>query len=341
MAMDELPDAPDPANDAPQVFSQKGASMVLAIKNLIPQMNGEIASLNTLFAGGAYSFLYSFDTGTTNADPGNGRLRLGSTPQNAATVLRIDLLDSAGSSIGSLFDAIGAGTSVLKGAIKIVKAQDPTKWLLFDVMAVAAASGYRNFTLVPRGGSAASPFANNDPVMIYLDRAGDRGNGSLALQYLDGMTISSAALNIDYLNIFTSEFDKYIIELTGITGSTSDALHLRGAVAGVVTTASGYYGPSVDGASMTSATQFAFGNVSTSVAFGSNYTLELRNINSSSGQKGFGVRGAGSTISSSVIREGFCGVNGVFSGFRLATATGGVTITSGSIAIYGVRKTNL
>ena len=42
MAIDLLPDAPDPANDTPQAFSQKAAAMVLAQKAMVPQINAEI-----------------------------------------------------------------------------------------------------------------------------------------------------------------------------------------------------------------------------------------------------------------------------------------------------------
>lgn len=44
----ELPAAPDPATDTPQAFSEKAASMVLAQKNMPPQLNTFAAQANAL-----------------------------------------------------------------------------------------------------------------------------------------------------------------------------------------------------------------------------------------------------------------------------------------------------
>jgi hypothetical protein len=147
---------------------------------LLPQFGSDLnvlaASIGALAAGGAYAFPYIFDSATTDVDPGPGKLRLSSATQNAATVMRIDVLNQAGVSLAGMFDALQAASSSIKGAARIVKQSDPSKWLLFDFSAISAGSGYRNMSLAFRAGSDASPFANGDPLMVFLQPAGEKGS---------------------------------------------------------------------------------------------------------------------------------------------------------------------
>ncbi len=174
MAIDELPAAPDPATDQPQVFNQKAAAMVLALKAMIPQLNAALGQFNASLAGGAYALAYLFDATTADADPGPGRLRLSSATQNAATVLRLDV-SAGGVDVSGILDAFDASTSTVKGSVRLVKVGDPSKWLTFDVTARAAPAGYRNFSVANTGGSAASPFVAGDGVLVFFQRNGDKG----------------------------------------------------------------------------------------------------------------------------------------------------------------------
>lgn len=174
--IDELPPAPDPATDSPAEFSAKAAASVLAQRALPGQINAAIAAFSALSAGGAYAFAYVFDSATADADPGPGKLRLSSATQNAATVMRLDVLSQAGVSLAGMFDALQAASSSIKGAARIVKQSDPSKWLLFDFSAISAGSGYRNMSLAYRAGSDASPFANGEALMVFLQPAGEKGS---------------------------------------------------------------------------------------------------------------------------------------------------------------------
>ncbi|WP_336802512.1 hypothetical protein [Kaistia sp. MMO-174] len=126
-------------------------------------------------AGGAISIPYVFSTTTTDADPGNGNLRLGSATQNTATVIRTDLLASDGTDWSAVLGTLAASTSTIKGQIRLFKTLDPTKWLLFNVTAVASPTGYKNITVAIVGSSAASPFANGDAISLSFTRSGDQG----------------------------------------------------------------------------------------------------------------------------------------------------------------------
>jgi hypothetical protein len=131
--------------------------------------------------GGAISIGYTFSTTTTDADPGSGALRLSSGTQNTTTVIRADLLDTAATDWTTVLDTFDDSTNTVKGIIRIVKTSDASKWLTFNVTALASPTGYRNITVTNTGSSAASPFANNDAVTLTFDRAGDvgaTGNGN-------------------------------------------------------------------------------------------------------------------------------------------------------------------
>jgi len=216
--IDELPEGPDPAIDPPGQFSQKAAASVLAQKRAFQQFNAEVATLNALFAGGAYSFMYTFDSVASNADPGSGRLRMNSGTQSSANNIYIDPVTVGGANIDDLLGAIGANMSQLKGAIRIVKASDPSRWALYDINAVVASSGYRSLGVTWRAGSSGSPFVNNDAVMVFLDRTGDRALDQSAYVLLaPAVVVSSAVANVEFSGIFSSLYDKIVIELIGLS----------------------------------------------------------------------------------------------------------------------------
>jgi len=143
------------------------------------QVNESTAALNAFAAGGAYALTFGFDTATADSDPGAGRLRLSSVTQNTAMVMRLDVM-SGGVDVSAILDTFDASTGQTKGSIRLTKAADPSKFLLFNVTARAALSGYRNLSVVCVGGSSANPFANSDTLLLHFQRAGDQGaSGSL------------------------------------------------------------------------------------------------------------------------------------------------------------------
>jgi len=304
------------------------------------EVNASLGSFNAALAGGAYALPYVFDTATTDADPGVGRLRLSSASQNTSTAMRLDVT-AGGQDCTALIDTMDGSTSVIKGSIRLVKQGDLSKWMTFDVTARAAPSGYRNLTVTCTGSSSASPFANGDALMLFFQRNGDRGqpgaNGMLALA---SATIASPVATIDFLNIFTADYDKYTIEIQGLrTTSGGAALRMSMAVAGAVATA-GHSGPVAHNGNLaTFDSFFTVAAISSGSAQAVTLTLELRNANSST-PKSLGVRGVG--LSSdyatpvALIAEGaFTGTSAV-SGFRLIVTAG--TFAAGTIRVFGHRN---
>jgi hypothetical protein len=118
---------------------------------------------------------YFFSTTTTDADPGAGRMRLSNATQNAATVIRADLLDRLANDWTSALDTFDDSTSAVKGFIRLISESVSTRWLIFSVSAVAAPSGYRNITVTNISSSAASPFSDGEAIRLQFDRTGDAG----------------------------------------------------------------------------------------------------------------------------------------------------------------------
>ncbi|SMF83192.1 hypothetical protein SAMN02982917_5485 [Azospirillum oryzae] len=126
-------------------------------------------------AGGAVpSVRLAWDTGTADADPGNGKVRLNSATVTAATALYVDNLDAAGASITTVLDRWTASTNTTKGTLRIAHRTDATKWLEFQVTGtVVDGTGYRKITVT--GGTGPGGFGADDPVAVGFVRAGDVG----------------------------------------------------------------------------------------------------------------------------------------------------------------------
>lgn len=130
-------------------------------------------------AGGAITIDYLFSTTTTDADPGNGNLRLSSGTQNISTVIRADLLDVNSIDFTTALDFMDDSTTTLsRGQIRLYKTTDKTKFIDFNLTAVATPSGYRNLTVSVLASSTTNPFANGDPVTLAFSRTGDAGGGA-------------------------------------------------------------------------------------------------------------------------------------------------------------------
>jgi hypothetical protein len=127
------------------------------------------------------SVRYTFDaTSAADSDRGPGKLRLNITsPQAAATVIRVDLLDRAGQDASNLLAKLGTGTSAVKYQASLQKDGDPSYFIDFEITAVASPSGYRNISatvIAASGQNAGSPFVNGDAVILACTRVGDKGD---------------------------------------------------------------------------------------------------------------------------------------------------------------------
>lgn len=125
--------------------------------------------------GGAETFNLAFDTTTTNADPGAGKMRFNNATQNLTTAAYISKTDSASVDISAALATFDASTSTVKGYLRVVEKTDSTKWVLFSISARIDHTNYTELTLTEISSSTASPFANTDSLLIAFDRTGDKG----------------------------------------------------------------------------------------------------------------------------------------------------------------------
>jgi len=129
----------------------------------------------TGLAGGAITIGYAFSTTTTNADPGNGNLRLNAGTQNTATAIYADLLDGNGIDWTTVLDSLDDSTSTEKGQIRLLSRTDDSKWILFTISAVVSHTGYRELTVAVVASSTTNPFNNADAVLVAFTRTGNAG----------------------------------------------------------------------------------------------------------------------------------------------------------------------
>jgi hypothetical protein len=186
-------------------FDDAMARLMVFLPSFINDTNATGALISLIAAGTATALAYTFDATTADADPGPGFFRLSASPQNTSTTLRLDLLGADGSSYGSLIDTFALSTSAVKGQLRLVKAADPSKWLVFNVTAVASPTGYKNVNISNTASSAASPFVAGDSVLMLFTRTGDLGGPGTILRRTLSIT-SSATPTPD-----ASNTDLYII----------------------------------------------------------------------------------------------------------------------------------
>ncbi len=170
------PPLPEPVRTMSQTdFDAAWAARLAWERTHTTEMQAFNASLTTLAAGG-FAIPYLIDlSGTTDVDPGNGKIRFDNATQNIVTTLRVDLIDSSGNTRTPTLDTFDDSTNTIKGQIMLESETSPSKFLLFNVTSLAAPSGYRNVTVAPVDFSATNPFTNGEAVVLKFTRAGDAG----------------------------------------------------------------------------------------------------------------------------------------------------------------------
>lgn len=201
MPVSNLPSPPS-RSDSASAFVTKADAWVAALPTLVTQVNQTAAQMNEVAAGGAYAIPFIFDsTSTADSDPGTGKIRFNQfSNQSTTTALYVDLTSSAGSDVSLLLNAMGSSTSAIKGAIRLVKLGDQTRWMVLNVTAVATPTGYRGVTVSVVQASHTNPFVDGDGLVMYFQRSGDVGPaGSQQWRVAPAIT-TSATLGLDTAN---------------------------------------------------------------------------------------------------------------------------------------------
>lgn len=165
-----------PSTNDPSTFATRADAVVAWLQTFVAEMNTYQSNLTTIAAGSPVSLSYRFSTTTTDSDPGSGYLRLSNASQSSATVMRVSNTDAGAVDVATLLGTFDDSTSTVKGFIRLINMNDPTKWLIFSLSALASPTGYKNITVAHVVGSAASPFVADDDLLLTFARSGDKGD---------------------------------------------------------------------------------------------------------------------------------------------------------------------
>lgn len=178
--------------------------------------------------------------------------------------------------------------------------------------------------------SAAAPSAGSSGAWVLLGQA----------------TVSTAVANIDFLNIFTSAYDRYRIEINDYAPTANGELAMQVANGGSVSASSTQYSailPGNTGAASLGQSAWPLGvGILSAAAFRSpGAVLELSGSSTSVGSKSLKVSHAFLSNASPVYRAvsgiGFYDTSPALSGFRLLF-TNGTTFKFGTVRVYGLKN---
>ena len=230
-ALANLPSISDPANFEAKTNALLNTDLVTLLSQINTwggQANALAIAINAVVAGGGIAIDYSFSTVTTATDPTAGRMQLNAATQNTATAMYLDVLSAAGADYTAAIDLFDDSTSAIKGFVMLRSSTDGTKFLLFALTALATPAGFRTATVACVASSAASPFANADPVTLSFMRTGDKGDQGISgtvggvagstVDLLTGTPIASAAT----INLDTATGNR--LHITGTTPITAVTL---------------------------------------------------------------------------------------------------------------------
>lgn len=205
------------------------------------------------------------------------------------------------------------------------------------------------------GNGAVSMDALNQAVFSSANLPAQAGNAGKSL-VTNGITPSwsftgisllavltpTAAAAINALNVFTSQYDSYIVIGESVAPSTSVPIGLYLAVAGVLDTGNVYSQPA---AFSSTPTTYASACTVTSTAVnssgvGSVFMMRFDNVNDSTGLKSVTIDASFDASATTMVhdRRGAGYKGGAVTGFGLYCAGGGNFKPQGSIRIYGIQK---
>lgn len=94
------------------------------------------------------AFAFTYDGTTTDADPGDGFLRLNNGTPSSVTQIYVDLSDFLGSDVSDWLDSLDDIAGSPKGRIRLYSRANQANWIDFKLTGWTTAVGYRKFTVV-------------------------------------------------------------------------------------------------------------------------------------------------------------------------------------------------
>ena len=116
--------------------------------------------------------LFTWDTGTSDADPGPGVIRADNVSLASATFLYIDDVDRSSNNVEAHLLTWDDSTNTIKGHLYLTRPSDGRQ-TIFTVGVVTDAAGYVKLAVTYVSG--ATSFTDEDPVSVQFYRAGNAG----------------------------------------------------------------------------------------------------------------------------------------------------------------------
>ena len=149
----------------------------------------------------------------------------------------------------------------------------------------------------------------------------------------------TAVVNLDFLTVFTSQYDNYLIIGEGIKFAADDNIVLRVAVAGVVDSGSNYHSMSPIGGSSSIVTTCGVANTIRSAGTGTTFYVNIRNTNDNTVVKMIESQSVTNTTVAGPVYTSLpylhAHATGVLTGFRLYSQGGSNFSAQGKIRVYG------
>lgn len=134
------------------------------------------AAASAADAARGIALFFSFDDGTSDADPGDGKFRFNHATLSSATMLYIDVETVAETDVTDWIATWDDSNSAVRGELTFISATDAAVWAKFQITGSNTdASGYRKvvLTYVDHAGS----FVDGDQFAIGFVRTGNKGDG--------------------------------------------------------------------------------------------------------------------------------------------------------------------
>ena len=124
---------------------------------------------------GGITLDYTFDSATSQSDPGSGKLKFNNSDLSLASSMYIDDENDNAVDVQTFLRTIDDSTSTIKGHFRISNKADSSDFCLFIISSITEESGYFNVQCSYVSGSAVS-FSNNEDIIITFARTGDIGD---------------------------------------------------------------------------------------------------------------------------------------------------------------------
>ena len=143
--------------------------------------------------GAIPGYLYKFDTGTTDTDPGDGEIAFNNGTYASATVIYIDDDDQNGVTVSTDILTWDDSTSTIRGNLMIYDINDRSTYARFNITGASTdASGYVKLAVTHVASN--NTFSAADELSVHFSRSGNKGDtGSTGATGSTGSTGSTGA----------------------------------------------------------------------------------------------------------------------------------------------------